>query len=283
MGIDRKPEWLRKKVNPAEQDDMRRLLDELGLNTVCRQALCPNISECFSRGEVTFLILGKSCTRRCSFCNIDKELRPSQPDQDEPGRVGQAVSRLGLSHVVITSPTRDDLADGGSAHFAATVAGIRAAAPKTYIELLIPDFMGNRDALQAVVTAGPDVLAHNLETVPRLYSVRAGADYMRSLEVLRQTGMLNRKLNIKSGIMLGLGERDGEVECLLGDLLEVGCRLLSVGQYLAPSRRHEPVKEFVPPHRFEFLADLARKMGFRHVESGPYVRSSYHAGLYCRK
>jgi lipoic acid synthetase len=277
--IIRKPEWLRKKVNPGEQSGMLGMLSELRLNTVCRQALCPNISECFSCGQATFLILGKNCTRMCSFCNVTKA-EPEAVDQGEPARVAEAVRRLGLSHVVVTSPTRDDLADGGAGQFSETVSAIRVAAPETRIEVLIPDFMGSLPALETVVAAGADIIAHNMETVKRLYHIRSGADYQRSLDLLRNCSELAPAVRIKSGVMLGMGEQDDELLQLFEELRRAGCVYLSIGQYLAPSRRHFPVFEYVSPERFERLREAALGLGFRHVESGPYVRSSYHAGMY---
>ena len=279
MKIKRKPGWLQKKVNPGDQSEMRRLLGELRLNTVCQQALCPNISECFSCGQATFLILGRNCTRQCSFCNVEKTV-PLPVDQDEPRRVAEAVSRLKLSHVVITSPTRDDLPDGGAGLYAATVTAIRSFSPATRIELLIPDFQGRRDCVEMVVAARPDIIAHNVETVPRLYHIRSGADYERSLEVLRLCGELAPEMRVKSGIMLGMGEKEKEVQQVLCDLRDVGCSYLSIGQYLAPSRQHYQVQEYVSPELFELLRETALNLGFAHVESGPYVRSSYHAGQY---
>ncbi|ABK99846.1 lipoyl synthase [Pelobacter propionicus] len=279
MKIERKPEWLQKRINPGGQIPMLRLLEELNLNTVCRQALCPNISECFARNQATFLILGKNCTRHCSFCNVDS-CEPEEVDQEEPQRVAQAVARLGLSHVVITSPTRDDLDDGGASLFAQTVRAIRAVTPSTRIELLIPDFLGDIPSLDRVIASAPDILAHNLETVPRLYHIRAGADYNRSLELLRHCGETAPAIRLKSGIMLGLGEKEQEILELFRDLREVGCVYLSIGQYLAPSKRHHPVREYIHPDRFEYLREQALQMGFVHLESGPYVRSSYHAGSY---
>ena len=281
MNIQRKPEWLQKRVNPGEQAGMRALLGELRLNTVCQQALCPNISECFRCGQATFLILGKNCTRQCSFCNVDKAA-PQPVDRDEPLRVAEAVARLKLNHVVITSPTRDDLPDGGASLHAATVAAVRAAAPGTRIEPLIPDFQGNRQDVATVMAAGPDIIAHNVETVPRLYHIRSGADYGRSLEVVRLCAELAPSIPVKSGIMLGMGETWDEVVQVLGDLRAVGCVYLSIGQYLAPSRRHYPVQEYIRPELFERLRETALAMGFAHVESGPYVRSSYHAEQYTR-
>jgi lipoyl synthase len=279
VNIQRKPEWLRKKVNPGDQSEMRKLLGELRLNTVCQQALCPNISECFACGQATFLILGRNCTRLCSFCNVEKTA-PMPVDSDEPARVAEAVARLKLSHVVVTSPTRDDLPDGGASLYAATVAAIRSSSPATRIELLIPDFQGAVPSLESVVAARPDIIAHNVETVPRLYQIRSGADYRRSLEVLRVCAELAPEVCTKSGIMLGMGEREEEVLQVLRDVRDVGCSYLSIGQYLAPSRRHYPVQEYVRPELFESLRLQALDMGFSHVESGPYVRSSYHAGKY---
>jgi lipoic acid synthetase len=277
--IQRKPEWLRKKINQGEQAGMRRLLGELHLNTVCQQALCPNISECFSCGQATFLILGTNCTRQCSFCNVEKTA-PLPVDPHEPARIAEAVQRLKLSHVVITSPTRDDLPDGGALIYAATVAAIRSASPETRIELLIPDLQSDPDSLRCVVTSQPDIIAHNVETVPRLYHVRSGADYRRSLEVLRICRELAPMISTKSGIMLGMGEQDEEVRQVMRDLCAVGCRYLSIGQYLAPSREHYPVQEYIRPELFERLREAGLELGFSHVESGPYVRSSYHAGEY---
>ncbi len=280
MNIQRKPEWLRKKVPQAEQTVMRGLLSELRLNTVCQQALCPNIAECFGCGQATFLILGKDCTRQCSFCNVDKAPAPLPPDVDEPRRVAEAVLRLKLSHVVITSPTRDDLTDGGAGHYAATVSAIRGACPETTIELLVPDFGGDHACLATVLAAQPAILAHNLETVPRLYEVRKGADYRRSLDLLHVATALATDMATKSGVMLGLGEELDEVRAVMQDLRRVGCRYLSLGQYLAPSKRHQPVVAYLEPQLFDRLREEALALGFSHVESGPYVRSSYHAADY---
>jgi lipoic acid synthetase len=279
MKITRKPEWLQKKINPAAHAEMERLLGDHRLHTVCQEAICPNISECFRNRQATFLILGKSCTRLCSFCNVTKET-PLPADPQEPARVAQAVVRLGLSHVVITSPTRDDLPDGGSALYAATVAAIREASPDTRIELLIPDFLGDRASIATVVKARPDIIGHNLETAPRLYHIRCGADYRRSLTVLETARELAPGLKTKSGIMVGLGETEAEVLAVFADLRRAECAYLSVGQYLAPSKRHYPVQEFISPERFDFFRDEALGLGFEHVESGPYVRSSYHAEQY---
>jgi lipoic acid synthetase len=275
----RRPQWLQKKISPAAHAEMDGMLEDLRLHTVCREANCPNISECYSSGRATFLILGAACTRLCSFCNVSKK-EPLAPDPAEPERVAEAVKRLDLGHVVITSPTRDDLPDGGAGIFAKTVAAIRKASPQTAIELLIPDFKGDRDSLATVVSAKPDIIGHNLETVPRLYHIRKGADYLRSLNVLNMLHQIDPALKTKSGIMLGLGETQEEVHCLFVDLLETGCLYLSIGQYLAPTRNHFPVKSFVPPEQFAEYRERALAMGFQHVESGPYVRSSYLAERY---
>ncbi len=282
MNITRKPEWLQKKINPAAHAEMERLLGDHRLHTVCQEAMCPNISESFRNRQATFLILGKRCTRLCSFCNVTKEA-PLPADPAEPARVAAAVARLGLAHVVITSPTRDDLPDGGAALYAATVAAIRDISPATRVELLIPDFQGSRPSIAVVTEAQPDILGHNVETVPRLYEIRSGADYRRSLDILESVRELDPSLPTKSGVMLGLGETEDEVLAVFADLRGVGCAYLSVGQYLAPSRRHYPVQEFVRPEQFESLREKALAMGFVHVESGPYVRSSYLAEQYCGK
>ena len=279
MEIRRKPVWLQKKIAPGAHAEMDRLLGDLRLNTVCREACCPNITECFRQKQATFLILGRICTRLCSFCNVTKET-PLPVDPAEPSRVAAAVARLSLAHVVITSPTRDDLSGGGAGLYAATVAAVRDSSPATRIELLIPDFRGNRESLATVVAARPDIVGHNLATIPRLYHIRSGADYRRSLEVLATLRELDPPLKTKSGVMLGLGETEDELLDVLRDLREVDCDYLSLGQYLAPSRRHAPVAEFVEPATFDRLKAAALALGFAHVESGPYVRSSYHAAEY---
>jgi len=279
MDPTRKPAWLQKKIIPSAHGEMEGLLKELRLNTVCQQARCPNITECFSKRQATFLILGRICTRLCAFCSVSKET-PLALEPEEPASVAEAVRRLGLSHVVITSPTRDDLSDGGAAAYAETVARIRELSPKTKVELLIPDFMGDASALARVVASAPDILGHNLETVPRLYQIRSGADYGRSLELLSNARRLDPELKTKSGLMLGLGEQEGELFAVLEDLLKAGCRYLSLGQYLAPSRMHHPVQRYLEPELFERYRTEALAMGFSHVESAPYVRSSYHAERY---
>ncbi len=262
---------------------MRLFLRDSGVETVCEQALCPNIGECSGRGEATFLILGRQCTRGCSFCNIEKG-KPEFPDPDEPARVADAAARLSLRHVVITSVTRDDLNDGGAGMFAETVRRVRRALPGSTIETLIPDFRLAHESLAAVADSRPDIIAHNVETVPSLYpEVRRGADYPRSLNVLRVVKKLAPCCKTKSGIMLGMGENPEEVHCVMRDLRGAGCDFLSIGQYLAPSRRHYPVKEYISPRQFNDYRSAGEKFGFAHVESGPYVRSSYLAGGYLRR
>lgn len=279
MQIRRKPHWLQKKISPGDHAEMDRLLGSLRLNTVCREASCPNISECFRRKQATFLILGRDCTRNCSFCNLSVKV-PVSPDQGEPYRVAEAVTALQLKHVVITSPTRDDLSDGGAGHFAATVRVVRAASPVTTIELLVPDFNGRESDLETVLASGPDILGHNIETVPRLYSIRSGADYQRSLVLLRRVKEIAPLIPAKTGIMLGLGETRDEVVATLTAIRSTGCDYLSIGQYLAPSRNHQPVVEYLEPVVFDGYRELALSMGFTHVESAPYVRSSYLAEQY---
>ncbi|MDD2337662.1 MAG: lipoyl synthase [Geobacteraceae bacterium] len=279
MSIMRRPEWLQKKISPSAHSAMNLLLEDLQLHTVCREAHCPNISECYGNNQATFLILGTICTRLCSFCNVTKR-DPVPPDPDEPRRVAEAIQRLHLHHVVITSPTRDDLPDGGAGLYAETVQEIRAASPDTTVELLIPDFQGNRVNLATVVAAHPEILGHNVETVPRLYYVREGADYRRSLRVLQLIVEMDAAVRSKSGLMLGMGETEDEVVQVCADLLAAGCRYLSIGQYLAPSKNHFPVQEYLPPETFDRYREQALAMGFRHVESGPYVRSSYLADKY---
>lgn len=275
-----KPEWLNKKIDLKKYSEMRKVLRGLRVETVCEQAMCPNAGECFGRNEATFLILGKSCTRMCSFCNIDKS-KPLPPDTEEPGRVADAVAHFSLKHVVITSVTRDDLPDGGAAIFADTVLAIRKKTPVATIEILIPDFRLLKSSLEAVVRASPDIIAHNIETVPSLYpAVHQGADYKRSLEVLRVIKNISSDMKTKSGIMLGLGEKEEDVHVSMKDLRDMRCDFLSIGQYLAPSHRHYPVKEYVRPEKFDQYKERGLEMGFLHIESGPYVRSSYMAGSY---
>jgi len=275
-----KPLWLNKKINLKDCSEMKHALRALGLNSVCEQAMCPNIGECFSSGTATFLILGKNCTRHCSFCNIRKEA-PYPLDENEPERVFEAVRRLLLKHVVITSVTRDDVADGGAGIFAKTVELIRRNLPEVTVEVLIPDFKFSADSLRAVIVSSPRIIAHNLETVPSLYpAVRQGADYRGSLGLLQAVKSADPLIKTKSGLMLGLGEEKEEVISVMRDLREAGCDFLSIGQYLAPSRLHYPVKRYASPAEFEEYRDKALELGFAHTESGPYVRSSYKARDY---
>ena len=274
----RKPDWLKIKYRNNEQvTKVQRLMDNLSLHTVCQEASCPNLFECFGRRTATFMILGKYCTRNCSFCNVETN-RPQPVDPAEPEHVAAAAAELALKHVVITSVTRDDLPDGGASHFAAVINAVRARNPQVQIEVLIPDFKGDPDALAAILAAEPDVLNHNIETVPRLYAaVRPQAIYQRSLQVLHQTKQLKPEMITKSGIMVGLGETMDEVQAVMEDLRRVDCDLLTIGQYLAPSRNHHPVIEYVTPETFQTYKEIGLELGFKHVESGPLVRSSYHA------
>lgn len=274
----KKPPWLRVTI-PAggSYRQIRELIEKGGLHTVCQEALCPNQGECFSRGTATFLILGDRCTRNCRFCAV--EHGPSSlPDPEEPRRVAEAVESMGVSYVVVTSVTRDDLPDGGAGLFAETVREIRRRRPSVLVELLVPDFQGSLDALETVLTSRPDVLNHNLETVPRLYAtVRPCARYERSLELLGRVRKLAPEIVTKSGLMLGLGETDEEVVETLRDLLEVRCDIVTLGQYLQPSKDHLPVERFVAPETFERWQERTLAMGFGGVASGPLVRSSYKA------
>ncbi|WP_003545145.1 lipoyl synthase [Desulfotomaculum nigrificans] len=273
-----KPPWLTVMAPPAEVlERMYRLLREGKLNTVCDWANCPNLGECYRRQTATFMILGNICTRNCSFCAVPKG-KPEKVEAKEPVRVAEAVADLGLKHVVITSVTRDDLPDGGAGHFAATVREIKYLNPDTSIEVLIPDFKGDRVALRTVVEAAPDVIGHNLETVPRLYRrARAMARYDRSLQVLETCKKLNKNIFTKSGIMLGLGEQEWEVRQTLQDLRQIGCDFLTLGQYLQPTLNHIEVVEYVPPEKFNYYREMAMEMGFVRVVSSPLARSSYHA------
>ena len=276
-----KPEWLRKKITLSSLREVEKIIAKGRLHTVCQEAMCPNIGECFSRKQATFLILGKECTRHCTFCNVSKDI-PLPPDPDEPGNVTESVQAMGLRHVVITSPTRDDLPDGGAEHFAKTVRAIKAFDKTIVVELLIPDLQENETALRIIAESGAEIVGHNLETVPRLYHIRKGAKYERSLRVLKKLAELNPDIATKSGIMLGLGEREEEVMTLLQDLLDHHCKLLSIGQYLSPSAEHTEVVEFVPPERFDHFRDAGIAMGFRFIKSSPYTRSSYMADEYLK-
>jgi lipoic acid synthetase len=275
---NRLPPWLiptgRKRPQLA---GLGRELAGMGVHTVCQSARCPNLGECFARGRATFMILGDVCTRDCGFCAVTHG-EPAPPDEEEPGRVAEAARRLGLRHVVVTSVTRDDLPDGGAAHFAATVSAVRERLPGATVETLTPDFGGSREALRTALAGGPDVFNHNVETVPRLYrEVRPQADYERSLRVLAWARAMGGGAPTKSGFMVGLGETEAEVAALLRDLRSAGVEAVTVGQYLQPTRRHLPVAEYVRPAVFQEYERAARAMGFRHVLAGPLVRSSYHA------
>jgi lipoyl synthase len=274
-----KPPWLKRRLPTGPAcEEVRALLNNSRLHTVCQEARCPNLWECFSRHTATFLILGPCCTRNCRFCNVAHAQSPAPPDSGEAVRVARAVKELGLRYVVITSVTRDDLADGGAVLFAKTIKEIQARMPHTIIEVLIPDFQGNKHALQTVIEAHPQVLNHNLETVPRLYPrVRPEADYDRSLLLLKRVARDQTSIFTKSGLMLGLGEFPGEVEHTLKDLLDSGCSILTIGQYLQPTREHLKVERFIPPEEFDDWKRVALEMGFSEVASGPLVRSSYRA------
>ena len=274
----RKPDWLRRPLpsDPAFSR-IRSLLDDGRLHTVCQEARCPNCGECFSRGTAAFLILGGSCTRRCRFCAVTQGT-PERPDPDEPRRVAEAAARMSLDYIVVTSVTRDDLADGGAGAFAETIRALRVRRPGVRIEALIPDFGGDETALRTVIDARPDVLNHNLETVMRLYpAVRPEAVYARSLELLSRVGRRAPDVAVKSGLMLGLGELPDELEAALKDLLAAGCRILTLGQYLQPRKDCLPVARFVPPVEFDAWRKAAFGMGFHRVAAGPLVRSSYQA------
>jgi len=257
---------------------MEKLLREKSLHTVCRSAVCPNMGQCFARGTATFMILGDICTRRCTFCAVQKGVPCTIPDADEPEHVRQAARTLGLTYVVITSVTRDDLPDGGASQFALTVAALHRENSETEVEILIPDFLGDRSALAVVVRERPEVINHNVETVPRLYgTVRPQASYRRSLELLSAVKDLGPGTVTKSGLMVGLGETRNEIVEVMRDLREVHCNLLTIGQYLQPSDKHHPVLHFVPPEEFEEYRRIGMDMGFDGVASGPLVRSSYRA------
>ncbi len=276
-----KPAWLNKKISLRECAEVKTLLKELRLNTVCEEALCPNMGECFNKRQATFIILGSICTRACLFCGVTKGV-PLPIDTDEPGRIAQAVEKLGLTHLVLTSVTRDDLVDGGASAFAETVFFLRSENRKIMIETLIPDFNADAQALSVLVNAKPDIISHNLETVSRLYKeIRpTGASYDRSLEVLRILKNIAPNIPLKSGLMLGLGEKKEEILNAFDDLIKAGCSYLSIGQYLAPSLTHIPVKEYLAPEIFKKYEREAYQRGFRYVKSGPYVRSSYAAADY---
>ncbi len=275
----RKPSWLKRKLpKGAEYEQMKKLIKNNCLSTVCQEAQCPNQFECFSRGTATFMILGERCTRNCRFCAVSHQPL-TRPDPGEPQRVAAAVAGLKLKYAVITSVTRDDLEDGGASHFVETLHAVHEKSPGTRIELLIPDLQGNKAALESILDANPDVLNHNLETVSSLYAkVRPQAVYERSLELIRRVKSYRSDIPTKSGIMLGLGESRKELLKAMSDLVEHGCDILTLGQYLQPSAEHLAVERFVPPDEFAELKALGEQLGFKGVISGPMVRSSYEAG-----
>jgi lipoic acid synthetase len=273
----RLPSWLKRALPRGNENSFtHNLLRELGLETVCENARCPNRPECYSRRTATFMILGNICTRPCGFCSVPRG-RPEELADDEPERVAEAAFRLGLKHVVITSVTRDDLADGGAEHFYRCILAVRQRTGAV-VEVLTPDFLGAKNAIDRVLEAGPEVYNHNMETVPRLYRrVRGRADYQRSLDLLAHVKKQAPHIITKSGLMLGLGETTEELLDVLADLRAISCDNLTLGQYLAPTLKHIPVVRYLPPAEFDALALLARSLGFKQVASGPFVRSSYHA------
>ncbi len=277
----RLPDWIReKRINLGELHQIKSLLREKSLHSVCESLACPNRSECFSRGTATFMILGDICTRSCGFCNVTTGRPYAAPSIEEPSAVAEAAKRMGLRHVVVTSVTRDDLPDGGARQFAATVRALRATLPEAALEVLTPDFRGNREAIRLVVEAHPDYYNHNVETVPRFYDfVRPGSRFERSLAVLREVKRLDPKIVTKSGFMLGFGERRAEVLEVMRRLLESGCEILTIGQYLQPKREKLDVVEYVHPSVFDEYRQIGESMGFRAVFSGPFVRSSYMADV----
>jgi lipoic acid synthetase len=273
------PRWLKRNVPKGDANHFTaKLIGRLGLQTVCEHARCPNRMECYAENTATFMILGDICTRGCRFCSVKKG-KPNPIDSDEPGRVAEAVKTLGLKHVVVTCVTRDDLPDGGAEHFVRTIAEIRRETSAT-VEVLPSDFGGNAAAVERLIDATPDVYNHNTETVPRLFAEVRGrkADYSWTLEMFRRIGRKNPNIQLKTGLMLGLGETVEELFDTFADLLDAGCRMLTLGQYLQPSPAQMPVARYLPPEEFVEIGNAARQMGFKHVASGPFVRSSYHAG-----
>ena len=278
----RKPSWLNKKIHLQETLNLHKLFGKLNLHTVCKEALCPNIGECFSNKVATFLILGRVCTRKCSFCAVKSGV-PDKIDPDEPQRVAEAVKKLGLKHVVITSVTRDDLDDGGAGIFADTIMVLKTVDADLKVEVLVPDFKSSDSSIKKVIQGRPDIFAHNLETVPRLYSkLRQGAQYERSLDVLKKAKKFDKSIYTKSGLILGLGETESEVLDVLSDLRGAQCDFLSLEQYLAPSKKHFSVQNFIEPDKFTYYKNKAEGLGFLHVQSGPYVRSSYLSDKYLK-
>ncbi len=272
-----KPDWLKTKFHPQATEEVQALLSSLSLNTICSSAACPNMGECFNNHTATFMILGENCTRNCRFCNVSKQA-VSAIDPHEPENLAKASRVLGLKHIVVTSVTRDDLPDGGASQFVKTIQALHNTLPDSTVEVLIPDFQGNIEALKMVLDAKPDILNHNIETVPALYAnVRPMADYRQSLAVLKNAKDYAPDISTKSGIMVGLGETPDQVAQVMDDLREAGCDVLTIGQYLRPSPQHIAVAEYIKPKQFEAYQDLAYQKGFKYVASGPFVRSSYHA------
>ncbi len=281
----RRPEWLKVKISTGDSfQHINQMINDLSLHTVCQEARCPNIFECWNEGTATFMIMGDVCTRHCGFCAVTKG-KPLPLDIEEPRHVGEAVRRMGVRHAVVTSVNRDELADGGALHFAQTIYWIRQLNPATRIEVLIPDFCGNEEALNMVLNARPEVLNHNTETVPRLYKrVRPDANFEQSMQVLARAHQRKAEypLLTKTGLMVGLGETVDELLETFRAISQTGCDILTVGQYLAPTPKYIPIEKYYPPEEFAFLRDEALQLGFRYVESGPLVRSSYHAGRHTR-
>lgn len=277
--MSQKPSWLRVKAPQWEKvGTVKEILRDLNLNTVCEEASCPNIGECFQAGTATFLIMGPACTRACPYCDIDFEKKPQPLDPSEPLRLAQAVARLNLKHVVITSVNRDDLADGGATQFVACIQMVREKSPNTTIEVLIPDLCGNWQALETILALEPEVLNHNIETIERLYRrVRPQGEYNRTLELLKRTKLAAPWLYSKTGLMLGLGETEEEVKRTLLDLRSVDCDIVTIGQYLQPTEKHLKVENFITPEQFRFWSDFAQTLGFLQVVASPLTRSSYHA------
>lgn len=274
-----KPDWLRVKAPQWQRvGNVKEILRDLALNTVCEEASCPNIGECFQAGTATFLIMGPACTRACPYCDIDFEKKPQALDPTEPTRLAEAVRRMNLNHVVITSVNRDDLPDGGASQFVRCIQAVRSVSPNTTIEVLIPDLCGNWNALEIILRAAPEVLNHNTETIPRLYRrVRPQGDYQRTLELLQISRQIAPAIYTKSGIMVGLGETDAEIRQVMQDLRAVDCDILTIGQYLQPSNKHLQVNDFITPEQFAAWQKFGEEIGFLQVVSSPLTRSSYHA------
>ncbi len=282
MMLKTRPNWLKKRIKINDQQTrIHELLAGLHLNTVCQSAVCPNIAECFAKGTATFMILGNICTRNCRFCAIEGG-KPLPVDEDEPKRLALAVKEMGLKHVVITSVTRDDLPDGGASHFARTIDELHNQLYCATIEVLTPDFKGDESALATVIKSKPDIFNHNVETAPRLYpEVRPMADYRRSLSVLEKAKKIDPQIYTKSGIMIGLSETRSEISEVLKDLISVGCDILTVGQYLSPSKSHIEIHEYIHPEVFKDIEQEAKDLGFSYIASGPFVRSSFNAAEAC--